>query len=64
MDHDENVAKVACCVQAGAAVVTQAARLEKERLPARLDQSLRNLKMPILERDIQARFSIFRSILS
>jgi hypothetical protein len=50
------MAEGAGCVKARKAVDTL--RHEQERLPARLDQSLGNLNMPILARDIEARASV------
>jgi hypothetical protein len=48
-----SMAEGAGCVKARKAVDTL--RHEQERLPARLDQSLGNLDMPFLARDMEAR---------
>jgi hypothetical protein len=53
--HNGGVAAGACCVKARAPVDTL--RREQKRLPARLDQCLRNLKIALKARDIEARAS-------
>ena len=55
MGHDGSVAKAARCVQTGEPVLRC---LEKERLPAGLDQGPGNLKMPSLARDMKASATI------